>query len=172
MDGVEAWRRAAERLRVAGCSTLAVVGGRSTYLSEPPLQVDLVDDLWGGAGPAGGVLTALWHAPDDVALVIAVDHPDLRTDDLAALVSTVTGGAAPAACASAGGRLHPTVAAWSVRACRGRGTAWFMAGGRSLTGLVEACGGVAVEVAPVTVVDIDTPDDLLRREASIGRDDP
>ena len=141
--------RVVERVRQAGASRVVAVGAddRLSSLLEPH-GVSTISDRWPGEGPAGGVITALAASDTDastVVLVVACDHPDLVSADLALLVSAVQDGA-PAAVAVAGGAAHPTVGAWRASTCLDAATHWFAAGGRTMGGLLEAVGGVHVEV--------------------------
>lgn len=70
----------------AGCDPLIVVGGDAAELA--PLDVQLVPDRIPGAGPAGGVLTALATLGDvaDGVLVVPCDVPALTASALRPMV--------------------------------------------------------------------------------------
>jgi molybdopterin-guanine dinucleotide biosynthesis protein A/rhodanese-related sulfurtransferase len=166
--------RVVERVRQAGASRVVAVGAddRLSSLLESH-GVSTTSDRWPGEGPAGGVITALAASDTDastVVLVVACDHPDLVPADLALLVLAVQDGA-PAAVAVAGGAAHPTVGAWRASTCLDAATHWFAAGGRTMGGLLEAVGGVHVEVDERTAHDVDTPEDLVSGYA-LGVSDP
>lgn len=89
-DGASAVARLAALARAVGAEAVITVGPRDHGLPFVP------DDTPDG-GPVGGVLSgarALREATCGRALVLAVDAPTIRAEDLAALLSAPTPGAA------------------------------------------------------------------------------
>jgi len=77
IDGVTMIDRAIDLIRGAGLEA-AVVG--SFDESSPRVGVPVVPDDWPGAGPLGGIATALRHSQTPWNLVIACDMPYLTTE--------------------------------------------------------------------------------------------
>lgn len=68
--------RVADALRGANCQEVVLIGGDANELA--PLGLPVVPDRHPGAGPLGGVLTALERAdPHDRVAVVACDLPGL-----------------------------------------------------------------------------------------------
>jgi molybdopterin-guanine dinucleotide biosynthesis protein A len=76
------------RLRQISADVRLLTGSSRRYLTrDAPVHVDVV----AGLGPLGGVLTALEVAPEERALVLAVDLPRVPVALLAFLVAQATG---------------------------------------------------------------------------------
>ena len=79
VDGVTMLERVAAA--VAGtAANLVILGGEYRGYESWPDRPE-------GAGPLFGIATALARAQDDRVLVVAVDHPFVRTETLAGLIS-------------------------------------------------------------------------------------
>lgn len=148
--------------RAAGAGAVVGVGARPPAADALVADgMSVVADRWPGAGPSGGVVTALRASDADLLVVLGCDHPWLRPATVATLVAAMVAEPTwPAVVAEADGRLHPTVGVWRVAACATPAAAYFADGGRSLLGLVEQVGARRAAVEGAEVRDVDTPDDL------------
>jgi len=168
VDGRPLAVRVADALVAAGASGVVAVGGDREALGELGLRA--VPDADPGAGPLGGIVTALAVAAEagDPTPVVFVAACDLVDPAPAAVRATVAALAAdPAgdvAVPVAGGRRQWMHAAWRGRA-RAPLAAAFAAGERAVHAAVAAAGLRVVELAvdPAAVADADTPDHLDRR---------
>lgn len=98
---------ALDRLRAVCARVMVLSGPEPRYLDQgAPVLADSVP----GAGPLGGLLTALEHAHGAAALLLAVDLPFVPAALLAHLVEAVAD--ADAAVPVVGGRPHPLCAAY------------------------------------------------------------
>jgi molybdopterin-guanine dinucleotide biosynthesis protein A len=139
----------------AGLDPVQLIGGDPELLGA--LEVAMLPDLWPGEGPLGGVITALRSNDTDV-VVAACDLPYL---DAATVVAVMAAGENPqvgAAVAVADGRHVPLVR-WNRSALPALESR-FSLGERSLRGVLDHVGAVAVHVDPHVVRDVDTPDQL------------
>jgi molybdopterin-guanine dinucleotide biosynthesis protein A len=151
---------AATALRAAGATRVVAVGGDERLLRR--LGLEVVPDDHPGAGPLGGVLTAMRAARTPHLVVLACDLPGARPDAVArvrgALVATP--GAAVAWPEEDG---HPQVlhAAWDVGPALPVLAAAFSTGERSLrraaAGLPRA---VVAGIAAAALGDVDRPEEL------------
>lgn len=91
--------------------TIVVAATRSQYALRDDTHV--LGDLYPGAGPVGGIVTALEALPDDYTLVAACDMPRLRPEVLRFLLEQARG--YDAAVPMVGGRLEPLCAAYHQR---------------------------------------------------------
>jgi molybdopterin-guanine dinucleotide biosynthesis protein A/rhodanese-related sulfurtransferase len=151
--------RVAAALRAGGADDVVAVGGDRDGLAGWGLEV--VPDDHPGAGPLGGVLTALRHATrrgaaTTVVLACDVPWPDPRL--VQALVDALGAASdAPAAVARSGGLIEPLHSAWRTTVVDAVAAA-FAAGERSPGRVLDRLGAVPVDVAdPVAVADVDTP---------------
>src|SRR3954447_6439712 len=78
IDGRPLVERVADVLVASGCAPVVAIGP-----AESSARIEHVDDLWPGAGPLGGVLTALSLASP--AIVVACDLPRLDVQTVNAL---------------------------------------------------------------------------------------
>jgi molybdopterin-guanine dinucleotide biosynthesis protein A len=111
IDGVDVLDRQLAALAPVAARVF-VVGRPAARFAERGLPV--VEDLVAGAGPLGGVYTALRTATTSRVLVIACDMPFLTAEFLA-FVGTV-GHGCDVVVPRDGRGLHPLCAAWSVDA--------------------------------------------------------
>jgi molybdopterin-guanine dinucleotide biosynthesis protein A len=133
----------------------------------------VVDDLIAGAGPLGGVYTALRTAATPRVLVVACDMPFLTAEFLAYVGSA--GHGCDVVVPRDGHGLHPLCAAWSTGAAsvveRVLGE-----GGRAVRGALEALRVHIIEEDALGAFDpqgrllhnINTPDDLARARTLRG----
>lgn len=140
----------------AGAGEVFIVGGDRPALES--LSLRFVDDLHPGAGPLGGIITALRAAASDPVVVLACDH--IATDGVA--VRSVLGalGSADVAVPVVDGRDQMLHAAWRSRALAVLEQN-FDRGARSVR---EGLEGLRVsrllDGDPCWFRDADTPDDL------------
>jgi molybdopterin-guanine dinucleotide biosynthesis protein A len=158
VGGVPMADRVAAALRQAGCAPVHFVGSGPLPAGDEPLRVP---DRWPGAGPLGGVITALLHAGSDV-VVAACDLPDLDPDTVRAVLAA-PGAPDVAVVVATTARLEPALARWNRRAV-GPLRELFEAGERALhvalDGLDAAGGVVRVAVDPAALRNVNTPGDL------------
>lgn len=159
IDGVAMAARVVEALRLAGATSVCLVGGDATALSS--LGVPVCADDHPGAGPLGATVTALDATASDVVMVMACDlvHPSataIAVTVQALLAHPEALGAVPVV----EGRRQWAHAAWRRPAQRELRAA-FEQGERAVH---RAAGHLAlVDVAdldPTALVDADEPDDL------------
>ena len=163
VDGRAMARRVADALAAAGAHPIVAVGGDDAALAGVGLEV--VPDLAPGAGPLGGIVTALEAAAADVVFVASCD---LVTPSATAVRSTVAALASSPGSAVAvpvvGGRRQWMHAAWRAGA-RAPLRGAFDAGERAVHAACAAGALQVVELAvpDAAVADADTPADLPRR---------
>lgn len=147
VDGVGMADRVAAALEAAGATAVARIGG----------AVGDVPDLHPGAGPLGGVLTALAWSEAPVVVVAPCDllAPDPRS--FAALVAAL--GAAPSVLAAVAARDRPLPVALRTAAAGPLADA-FAAGERAVHRALRTVPLVVVDLAAAAVADADTPADL------------
>jgi molybdenum cofactor guanylyltransferase len=153
--------RVAAALADAGAADVRAVGGDAAALAAHGLRT--VPDRWPGAGPLGGIVTALDalvtgaphapHAPDasDAPGLVLVAACDLVAPSPATMAATV------AALARTSG------AAVAVPILAGRRAAELAAGERAIHRAVAAAGLQVADVVgldPASLADADTPADL------------
>lgn len=163
VDGRAMARRVADALAAAGAHPVVAVGGDGAALAGVGLEV--VPDLAPGAGPLGGIVTALEAAAADVVFVASCDLVAPSAEAVAATVARLA--AAPAAAVAVpvvDGRRQWMHAAWRARA-RAPLRAAFEAGERAVHAACAAGALQVVELAvpDAAVADADTPADLPRR---------
>jgi molybdopterin-guanine dinucleotide biosynthesis protein A len=146
-------------LRAAGADTVLAVGGDGPALAG--LGLVPVPDEHPGAGPLGGVLTALHRAPTPVVAVLACDLPGARAAGVAAVVEALAARAdAEVAVPVVDGRRALAHAAWRRSAAPGVAAA-FASGERSLGGALDRLPVVEVPgLDPAWLADADVPEDL------------
>jgi molybdopterin-guanine dinucleotide biosynthesis protein A len=164
VDGATLLERAVAAATSAGGVRVVIVGRGA--VSTPP--VIGIPDSVPGSGPLGalvdglGFLTVGVHDPSRVIVVVAVDHPDLDPDELAALAALLSSlpSTTLAVVPDIDGRAQPLHAAYRLGVLPALDSA-FVAGERSLW---RALGNVAV----------DRPDRSHSGEASsyVDVDDP
>ena len=119
---------------------------------------ETVPDLRPGLGPLGGVEALLAAADAEWLVVSPVDAPLLLASDIATLVDA--GRSDDAVVARGGGRVHATVAALRVAACRPVVASLLDAGTRRADALVEAVRCRLVDLDAGRLANVNTPHDL------------
>lgn len=128
--------------------------------ADAPLLID-DPDVW---GPLAGLTSALQEARRQSrkrVLTVPCDMPFLPTDLPERLASAI--GDHGAALAASEGQLHPVCGLWSVRALDAIAS-YRASGRRSLKGLAEAVGFVAVDWPAALFVNLNTPEELDEAE--------
>jgi molybdopterin-guanine dinucleotide biosynthesis protein A len=153
-------RHVADALTGAGCELVIAVGGDRPGLEGVGLEV--VDDRWPGAGPLGGVVTALEAAAERGArtvLVVGCDTPFVSTRSLRRLLDAAAADQVDVALATTG-RDEPLCAAWNT-SCRSVLRASFDAGERAVHRAIARWSVVRVPVEPAELHNVNRPDDLI-----------
>lgn len=122
-------------------------------------------DVW---GPLAGLKSALAAARSESrarVLTLPCDMPFLPADLLERLSGTI--GDKGAALASSDGQLHPVCGLWSVRVLDLM-PAYLGGGRRSLKGLAEQAGFVAVEWPEASFINLNTPEELASAERRVA----
>jgi rhodanese-related sulfurtransferase/molybdopterin-guanine dinucleotide biosynthesis protein A len=160
VDGTPLVGVVAAALEGAGASRWFAVGGDERRLAAR--GVERVADRDPGAGPLGGLVSALAAAGTDVVVVLACDLPGARTAAVEAVLDALL--AAPGAAVAwpeAGGRAQVLHAAWRVGAALPVLAAAFAAGERSVRRAADGLPRVVVRtVDPSALRDADRPADL------------
>lgn len=164
IDGVAMAERVARVLDAAGCAPVRLIGGNEAALAR--LGRAVVADQHPGAGPLGGVLTALSaSAGSELVVVVACDLPDLGYDTVGRLIAAAAGGSLSVADS---GRIEPMLACWP-QSLADRIERSFAAGQRALHEVLAEYGALRVPVEPAEVRNVNHPDDLGERGApSVG----
>lgn len=171
IDGVPMVVRAVGALRAAGVAPVLVVGGDAVRLKA--LGLDAVEDLYPGAGPLGGVITALGilDSHGDALQAVVTMPCDVISPDAAAVRRVLAGLAAAAGSADGSAAADLIVpigagapqwahAAWRRR-CLGSLTEAFERGVRALREVARQLHAVEVEVpGEGWFRDADRPEDL------------
>jgi molybdopterin-guanine dinucleotide biosynthesis protein A len=160
VDGRPMAAAVASALRAAGAARVVAVGGDAPRLAG--LGIEVVPDEHPGAGPLGGVLTALRTARTASVVVLACDLTCPSPEAVARVLDGLTAGSGAAvAWPEDGGRAQVLHAAWDVRTALPVLATAFAAGERSLrraaAGLPRA---VVTGIAPGSLHDADRPEDI------------
>jgi molybdenum cofactor guanylyltransferase len=166
IDGIPMAKRVATAMRSVGCSPIVFVGGDP--LSLGPLRERLVPDIAPGAGPAGGVVSAVTavEATDpaiELVVIASCDLPFLSAAQLRPLVAAMelAGDTADVAVAR-NDAVQPLCAVWRSSTLPVI-TLAFESGVRSVFGLLDLLSVLEVPVEPTglrnvnTLADLDTP---------------
>ena len=129
--------------------------GAPLLLDEPMIEGPLAALAAGFAAARSAGREHLLTVPCDVPFLPACFGPELEQAI----------GASPAALAAAGGRLHPACALWRTDVDL---AGYAAAGGRSLLGLAERTGFVAVEWPAETLFNVNRAGDLAEAEARLS----
>jgi molybdopterin-guanine dinucleotide biosynthesis protein A len=153
---------AAAALAGAGAAPVLAIGGDAARLRDAGLVP--VSDDHPGEGPLGGILTALAATAEDLLVVLTCDLAAVGRAEVAAVVVALA--ADPEADVAApllDGRPQFLSAAYRRRAAGPLGAA-FAAGERAVRRAVSGSLRLAEVhgLDPARLVDLDTPDDLLR----------
>jgi molybdopterin-guanine dinucleotide biosynthesis protein A/rhodanese-related sulfurtransferase len=150
--------RVATTLTAAGCAPVTTIGGDVVLLSR--LGYPAVADRWPGAGPAGGVLTALGAVTDDLVVIAACDLPALDTATVHAIVDALAADVGLGAAVAVTDRPQQSLTAWRRSVATSRIEAAWDAGTRSVHGLLDAVPRVDITVAPGPLRNVNTTAEL------------
>lgn len=141
---------AARALQDAGCDPVVLVGGDGGALRSR-LDLRWIADSEPGAGPLGGIASAVDHLAGRALIVSACDLPDLRGSDVSPLRDAIRSGNAEVAVYDRDGRPQWSVLALGPAAATAMAAA-FAAGERALHRAVAT-----VATAGLVVVRLDPP---------------
>ena len=163
VGGVAMVVRVATALAAAGCAPVLLVGGDGPLLARTGLPT--VADRWPGAGPAGGVLTALGATTADVVVIASCDLPLLEADVVRAVVDALAADAHLGVAVATTDRPQLSLTAWRRAVVADPLRMHWDAGARALHELVAAVPSAAVEVPAAALRNVNTPDQLSAAEA-------
>lgn len=161
LDGLPMVERVARALEAGGCAPVLLVGGDGAAARATGRP--WIPDRWPGAGPVGGVLTALASVDTDV-LVAACDLPDLDAASVRVVLTSA--------------RLQPAVDVVVATTDRREPMlSWWAAGSRARVDAAWRSGTRAVRevIATGTVREVPVPAAALRnvnRPADLGPSAP
>lgn len=168
VDGVAMARRVADALVAGGVDEVVLVGGEASWGSA--LGLGFVGDRYRGAGPLGGLATALVHGAGQGAEVVVVapcDQPWLDANTVRALLAASLAGSAPVVARPVGGdgRAQPLPTVWPIGLV-GPVDRALAAGERRLDAAFRVAAEAGFAVADVAVAegslrDVDRPSDLV-----------
>ncbi len=164
IDGVPMADWVAAALRGAGCISVVAYGGDPVELEQ--LAMPVLPDRYPGTGPLGGVLGVLeLFAASDLVVggvfIVACDLPALSAADLTTMVGSARACPDADVVVARTSEIEPTCAIWNplaidqVRRC-------FDEGERALHTTIGRLASVEVDIAPVALQNINTPEDLDR----------
>lgn len=166
IDGIPMAKRVAAALRSVGCSPIVFVGGDP--LSLGPLGERLVPDMAPGAGPAGGVVSAIsavevTESAVGLVVIASCDLPFLSTLQLRPLITAIEfAGDSVDVAVARNDAVQPLCGVWRSSTLPVITNA-FEAGVRSVFGLLDLLRVLEVTVEPAglrnvnTLADLDTP---------------
>jgi molybdopterin-guanine dinucleotide biosynthesis protein A len=159
IDGVAMAERVATTLDAAHCTPVVFVGGERTELAA--LHHDVVDDVYPGAGPVGGILTALASTPNStgVVVVVACDVPFIDVATIQKLLDVARRSPQADVVVARTDRLEPGCAVWRVTALE-RIEALFAAGERAIHRVIFKLASVEVDVATGALMNLNRPEDI------------
>lgn len=151
---------AATALRGAGAARVLAVGGDQAGLAS--LGLDVVADAHPGAGPLGGILTALEEACSEEVVVLACDLPDVDAASVRLVLDALRADpTAAVAWPEQDGRLHVLHAAWRTGLALPALSAAFAAGERSVRRAASTLPTTLVTgVTRRALLNANRPDDL------------
>ena len=151
---------AATALRTAGAAEVLAVGGDVAGLSS--LGLDVVADTHPGAGPLGGILTALEAAGSEEVVVLACDLPGVDATSVYLVLRALRADpTAAVAWPEHDGRLHVLHAAWRRSLALPVLEAAFASGERSVRRAASTLSAVTVAgVAGGALLNVNRPEDL------------
>ncbi len=176
VGGLPMGARVAGVLAGAGADPVVLVGASATVGTA--LGLPVVADRWPGEGPLGGLATAATWARArpgvEGVVVVACDQVAVTPATVAALVEALgrsegdeVGRPVGAVVRTADGRRHPFPSVWRTAAAED--LAALVAAGERRADAAFALGVVAVERPTGELVDLDTPEDVVRHQ---GSDEP
>jgi molybdopterin-guanine dinucleotide biosynthesis protein A len=166
VGGVAMVVRVASALTAAGCTPVVLVGGDGALLAR--IGLPTVADQWPGAGPAGGVLTALAATTTDLVVVASCDLPLLEAGVVRTLVAALVADSDLGVAVATTDRPQLSLTAWRRAVVADTLRERWDAGARALHELVAAVPSAAVEVPAAALRNVNTPEQLSAAEATAG----
>ena len=159
VDGVPMAARVAAALEAGGCEEVVVVGGSVAELQM--LGRPIVADVHPGAGPVGGVITALLHF-DEAAhvLVAACDLAMLDAPTVEHLLLASRRHPECAAIVAHTDRVEPALVVWN-RAATGDVVELFADGERAVHRVLARIDTHEVQVDAAALLNVNRPEDVL-----------
>jgi molybdopterin-guanine dinucleotide biosynthesis protein A len=147
---------AAQALISAGAEPVVVIGGNRAAIER--LGLAMIDDLWPGEGPLGGILTALGSVTTDLVAVLSCDLTDASPIAIRSVVGAL--GTADVAVPVVEGRTQWLHAVWR-RSALDTLRAAFATGVRAPREAVESLAvAQLLDGDPCWFHDADRPEDL------------
>ncbi len=163
VGGVAMVERVAAALAAAGCAPVLLVGGDAALLARTGLPT--VADRWPGAGPAGGVVTALTSLATELVVVASCDLPLLEPGVVRTVVAALAADVALGVAVASTDRAQFSLTAWRRQVAADPVRVQWDAGARALHQLVAAVPSALVEVPAAALRNVNTPDQLSAAEA-------
>ncbi len=135
---------------LAFCDERMAVGKTADGLDLP---FPLLDDGTGVRAPIAGVVAGLRAAANDVCLMLPVDTPRVRPEDLAALAGACADAAVPQTGPLPGAYRRSALPVLERR---------LAAGELALRAAVDELDARVVRIQPALLANVNTPDDLVR----------
>ncbi|MFN0105338.1 MAG: molybdenum cofactor guanylyltransferase [Bryobacteraceae bacterium] len=136
----------------AGRCSVVAPGGRYEGLGVP-----VIEDLWPGEGPLGGIVTALGSGEGEWNLIVAVDMPFLEIGFLTVLLEEARKGRETVVPAQADGDVEPLCGVYHVDALP-RLRQFFDRGGRRVKDALREIETRTVAAPERTLVNVNTPE--------------
>jgi molybdopterin-guanine dinucleotide biosynthesis protein A len=165
VGGVVMVERVAAALAAAGCAPVVLVGGDVALLERTDRPT--VADEWPGAGPGGGVLTALAATSAELVVVASCDLPLLEPGVVRTLVEALAADPALGVAVATTDRPQFSLTAWRRSVASGPLRERWDGGARALHELVDAVPSAAVPVSAGPLRNVNTPDELSAAEADV-----
>jgi molybdopterin-guanine dinucleotide biosynthesis protein A len=164
VDGVAMAARVANALRAAGCAPVALVGGDLETLGR--LGETVIADAYPGAGPVGGIITAIrtLGGRADGVVIASCDLAFLGSEHVITLTSGfetlfASGCDVVVARTEPGAQVQPLCAVWRPSALE-RIEAVFDAGKRSVFGVLDVLDVADIAVPAGGLRNMNSPSDL------------
>jgi molybdopterin-guanine dinucleotide biosynthesis protein A len=141
------------------CDRVLAVGPPGRFWPRVSAHLEVVDDLYPGEGPLGGMISAFRRIGEGAAFVSACDTPFLESSDTLAIAACLEPGAG-AAVPRAHGALQPLAAAYDVAVCLPVLESLFASGERRVQALFAHVRVVEVDartLSPHAFDSLDTP---------------
>ena len=148
--------------------TLSIVGGPVEWADDRSIEHVADDSIH--AGPLVALACALGKrqiASDDLVLIAPCDTPLIRSTTLHDLIDRAA--SSNGAVARTGHTPHWIVSAWSGPVVRDACVEACDAGATALHQVFEALGPTYLEVSPIEVLNVNTPEDLSRAAQSLAQ---
>ncbi len=160
VDGTAMAVRVARSLELGGCTPVFAVGGDRDTLCSAGLA-EVIADAWPGAGPVGGILTALERPASDAVLVVACDMPWFSAKSAKAMYDAMQAVGTGVVVATTDTR-QPLIAVWH-RDTEPSVQQMFDGGERRVRALFEQVTVTEVPIDASSALNMNRPEDLPDR---------